>query len=392
MCVGHLNYLQGYLIVVLEDMASVRDLWLPSSLGTMTGPIWPCIEAEHFELRPGLIALVQQHQFRGLPSEDPYEHIHTVLEYSSTLKYQGVSQDAIKCMLFTFSLRDGAKDWYYSLPSRSYTWAEISQAFLDRYFPIHKQIAIRDQIFSFSQRNGESFYDAWDRYKGLLRRCPNHGLEKWLVLQIFYRGLTCDARSFVDMSAGGAITNKTLDDAFLLIENIAFHQFQYNEKPSSNILSCCHQITVPLQPPLNQNPEPYSYDKTELAWILFDDDDAIISETHMAAQMDTIVHDSAILLDDSFIWEPDLQSVVFDVEEPPLVDIDPMLQEPDMEKFTFQDVSGIDSSFEPEMEIFMIDDDEAVSDAKQLSSTSSLIDPILSKFLLLYLPFYLQLR
>ncbi|XBJ24494.1 hypothetical protein VPH35_002363 [Triticum aestivum] len=50
----------------------------------------------------------------------------------------------------------------------------------------------------------------------------------------------------------------------------------------------------------------------------------------------------------------ELQLVTFDIEEIPLVDIDHVLLEPDMEKFTFDDVSHIDSStLEPEMEIFI---------------------------------------
>ena len=71
--------------------------------------------------------------------------------------------------LFTFSLRDAAKDWYYSLPSRSYTWGDISQAFLHTYFPLYKQAAIRDHILSFAQDGSESLYAAWERYKYLLR-------------------------------------------------------------------------------------------------------------------------------------------------------------------------------------------------------------------------------
>ena len=102
-------------------MALVRDLWLPDSLNTIAGPIWPSIEAENFELKPALIALVQRNQFRGLPTDDPHEHICNVLEYANTVQYHGVPQDAIQCMLFTFSLRDGAKDWYHSLPRPSFT-------------------------------------------------------------------------------------------------------------------------------------------------------------------------------------------------------------------------------------------------------------------------------
>uniref|UniRef100_A0A3B6JHQ4 Retrotransposon gag domain-containing protein n=1 Tax=Triticum aestivum TaxID=4565 RepID=A0A3B6JHQ4_WHEAT len=252
------------------------------------------------------------------------------MEYSDTVKYHGVPQDAIKCMLFTFSLRDDARAWYRSLPSRSFGWNEISRAFLDKYFPLHKQSAIRDEIFNFVQRE-----------------------------------------------AGGAITNKTLDEAFLLIESIAFHQLQwYNKKPTSDSLVCLQQITTPQPPILTQKPEPLSQcDKIELAWIIFDDDDTILVDTHATDHMDTSVGDSVLHCDDSSMDEPELQLVVFDIEESPLVDIDHVLLEPDMEKFTFDDVSRIASStLEPEMESFMVEYGEVDSDVKEPSSTISLVD------------------
>ncbi|XBJ24325.1 hypothetical protein VPH35_002235 [Triticum aestivum] len=299
------------------------------------------------------------------------------MEYSDIVKYHGVPQDVIKCMLFTFSLRDDARAWYRSLPSRSFSSNEISRAFLDKYFPLHKQSTIQDEIFSFVQREGESLYDAWERYKALFRRCPNHGLERWLELQLFYRGLASDTRSYVDMTAGGAITNKTLDDAFLLIENIAFHQLQwYNEKPTSSPVACLQQITSSQQESLTKKPEPVSLcDKIELSWIIFDDDDTILVDTHTSDHMDTSILDSVLHCDDSCVDEPELQLVTFDIEEIPLVDIDHVLLEPDMEKFTFDDVSHIDSStLEPEMEIFIVDYDEVTSDVKEQSPTISPVD------------------
>ncbi|XP_044436266.1 uncharacterized protein [Triticum aestivum] len=298
------------------------------------------------------------------------------MEYLDTVKYHGVPQDAIMCRLFTLSLRDDARAWYRSLPSRSYSWNEISRAFLDKYSPLHKQSAIQDEIFNFVQREGESLYDAWETYKALFRRCPNHGLERWLEMQIFYRGLTSDTRAYVDMAAGGAITNKTLDEAFLLIESIAFHQLQwYNKKPMSNSLVCSQQITTPQPPILTQKPEPLSQcDKVELAWIIFDDDDTILVDTHATDHLDTSVGDSVLHCDDSSMDELELQFVTFDIEESPLVDIDHVLLEPDMEKFAFDDVSRIDSStLEPEMECFMVDYGEVDSDVKE-SSSISLVD------------------
>ena len=139
---------------------------------------------------------------------------------------------------------------------------------------------------------------------------------------------------------------------------------------------CLQQITTPQPPILTQKPEPLSQcDKIELAWIIFDDDDTILVDTHATDHMDTSVGDSVLHCDDSSMDEPELQLVVFDIEESPLVDIDHVLLEPDMEKFAFDDVSCIDSStLDPEMESFMVDYGEVDSDVKEPSSTISLVD------------------
>ncbi|KAM3347715.1 hypothetical protein ACQJBY_021567 [Aegilops geniculata] len=179
------------------------------------------------------------------------------------------------------------------------------------------------------------------------------------------------------MAAGGAITNKTLDDAFLLIENIAFHQLQwYHEKSTSGPVACLQQFTSSQQECLTQKPEPVSLcDKIELSWIIFDDDDTILVDTHTSDHMDTSIRDSVLHCDDSSVDEPELQLVTFDMEESPLVDIDHVLPEPDMEKFTFDDISHIDSStLEPKMDTFIVDYDEVDSDVKEPSSTISLVD------------------
>ena len=154
------------------------------------------------------------------------------------------------------------------------------------------------------------------------------------------------------------------------------------------------QITTPQPPILTQNPEPLSQcDKIELAWIIFDDDDTILVDTHATDHMDTSVGDLVLHCDDSSMDEPELQLVVFYIEESPLVDIDHVLLEPDMEKFSFNDVSRIDSStLEPKMESFMVNYDEVDSDVKEPSSTISLVDMSPVKFLLPHLTWYLQLR
>ncbi|XP_078158155.1 uncharacterized protein LOC144553842 [Carex rostrata] len=61
-------------------------------------------------------------------------------------------------------------------------------------------------------------------------------LEKWLIVQTFYDGLTPTARLSIDASAGGVIMNKQPDDAYNLIEEIALNQHYWNsecEKPNT---------------------------------------------------------------------------------------------------------------------------------------------------------------
>jgi hypothetical protein len=62
----------------------------------------------------------------------------------------------------------------------------------------------------------------------MIRLYPHHGLEQWLILQTFYKGLTHQTRAYVDSAAGGGIMNKTLEEAFELIESMASHHFQWS--------------------------------------------------------------------------------------------------------------------------------------------------------------------
>jgi len=67
---------------------------------------------------------------------------------------------------------------------------------------------LRDQITRFTQKDRESLYDAWDRFKEMLRLCPHHGLEKWLIVHTFYNGLLYTTKMTFDAVAGGALINK----------------------------------------------------------------------------------------------------------------------------------------------------------------------------------------
>jgi len=107
--------------------------------------------------------MVQQSQFGGSLMEDPNLHLSVFLEVCETFKINEASIDAIRLRLFLFSLRDKARAWLYSRPLGSIsTWEELTKAFLTKFFTPSKTTSLRNQITSFTQREDESLYEAWE--------------------------------------------------------------------------------------------------------------------------------------------------------------------------------------------------------------------------------------
>ena len=74
-------------------------------------PVGPAVNtgARNFELRTGLITIVQANQFYGLPSEDASAHLQHFLELCDTIVIKDVAPASIRLRLFPFSLAGTAK-------------------------------------------------------------------------------------------------------------------------------------------------------------------------------------------------------------------------------------------------------------------------------------------
>ncbi|KAH9723366.1 hypothetical protein KPL70_007095 [Citrus sinensis] len=167
-------------------------------------------------------------QFNGLPSEDPHLHLKLFFEVSDAFTIVGASQEALRLRLFPFSLRDRARAWLNSLPPNSITtWNDLADKFLLKYFPPTKNAKLRNEIASFHQLEDESLYDAWERFKELLRKCPHHGILCCIQLETFYNGLNQSTRLMVDASANGALLYKSYNDAYEILERIANNNYQW---------------------------------------------------------------------------------------------------------------------------------------------------------------------
>ncbi|KAL5574105.1 hypothetical protein UlMin_023702 [Ulmus minor] len=187
----------------------------------------PPIQANNFEIKPAIIQMIQNSvQFGGLANDDPNLHITNFLEICDTFKHNGVTDDAIRLRLFPFSLNSKAKAWLTSLPPGTITtWEGLVKSFLTKYFPPAKSAKMRNDITNFFQQDQESLYEAWERFKDFLRKCPHHGLPPWMQVQTFYNGLLPNTQSMVDAASGGAFFNKTPKDGYELIEVMASNNF-----------------------------------------------------------------------------------------------------------------------------------------------------------------------
>ncbi|XP_073120712.1 uncharacterized protein [Henckelia pumila] len=221
------------------------DLALPNIEGARPSIIRPTVAANHFEIKPAILQMIHNTlQFGGSVIDEPYVHITNFLEICDTFKIQGVSDDAIRLRLFPFSLRDKAKAWLTDLPAGSITtWDDLAKSFLTKYFPPSKSMKLRADITTFSQGEQEMFYEAWERYKDLLRRCPHHQLPEGLVVQTFYYGLSHSNRTMLDAVAGGNLLRKSSEDGFELIEEMASSSYHpQSERGAARKSTGIHQI------------------------------------------------------------------------------------------------------------------------------------------------------
>nr|GFC68314.1 reverse transcriptase domain-containing protein [Tanacetum cinerariifolium] len=80
------------------------------------------ILAENFETKTNLLnllQLVQTNKFHGFERNNPHTHISNFKRMTATLKYRDVSNDAIKLMLFPYSLEGAARTLYEKEPPNS---------------------------------------------------------------------------------------------------------------------------------------------------------------------------------------------------------------------------------------------------------------------------------
>nr|GEV45161.1 reverse transcriptase domain-containing protein [Tanacetum cinerariifolium] len=180
--------------------------------------IVPSINANNFELKQTLINLVQSNQFIG--RQDPHNHLCFFNKVTSTFRHPEVPNTMIKLLLFPFSLEGEARIWLDKEPPKSIlTWEDLVSKFINQFFPPSKTTYLRNEIINFLQKPNETFNEAWERFKDLLRQCLHHGFSELHQLDTFYNALNSNDQDALDSAAGGNFLDKIPRECLSIIES-----------------------------------------------------------------------------------------------------------------------------------------------------------------------------
>nr|GEU35027.1 reverse transcriptase domain-containing protein [Tanacetum cinerariifolium] len=172
-------------IRTIEDIVPMADQTMKELLHAPTEGYGeaiaiPEILAKIFEIKTNLLQLVQTNKFHGFERDNPHTHISNFKRMTATLKYRDVSNDAIKLMLFSYSIEGATGIWYEKEPPNSIlTWDDLE----------------------------------------MLRACSHHGFSKLTQIDTFYNGLNEQDQDSLNAAAGGNLLSKTTRKALKIIEN-----------------------------------------------------------------------------------------------------------------------------------------------------------------------------
>ncbi|GKC64681.1 putative reverse transcriptase domain-containing protein, partial [Tanacetum coccineum] len=169
-----------------------------------SGVARPKIEdKDNSELKGQFLKELLTNTFNGSDHEDANEHIEKFLEIVDLFHILNITID-----------QDGLK-----------------MKFLNKYCPPARTTKKMEEINNFQQESDENLYQAWERFKELLMKCPQHYLTKMQEVILFYNGLGIPTRQILDSK--GAIPSKTVADAKVAIQEMAEYSQKWHSGTSS---------------------------------------------------------------------------------------------------------------------------------------------------------------
>ena len=113
----------------------MKNYYNPGEYIPREGIHFPALKT-NFELKPSFLSRLPS--FKGLPNEDPYEHIEEFIKMCDTISITGVPNEAIRLRAFPYTLKESAHHWCKMLEERIEDWETLRDRFLRKYVPVEK--------------------------------------------------------------------------------------------------------------------------------------------------------------------------------------------------------------------------------------------------------------
>nr|GEW17298.1 hypothetical protein [Tanacetum cinerariifolium] len=205
-------------IVEMADNRTMAQMLQAPIEGYEDAIVVPPINTNNFELKRTLINLVQSYQFTG--RQDPHNHLRFFNKVTSMFRHPEVPNTTIKLLLFPFSLEGEARIWLDKEPPRSILkWEDLVSKFINQFFPPSKTTYLQNEITNFLQKPNETFNEACECFKDLLRQCPHHGFSELHQLDTFYNALNPNDQDALYSAAGGNFLDKIPRECLSIIES-----------------------------------------------------------------------------------------------------------------------------------------------------------------------------
>ena len=175
------------------------------------------IPVEKFEVDHNITKMIYEHRFYGKPKEDPILHLKKFNERCKVLNLNHANVNMIKVKLFPYSLAGKALDWILRWPPGNFsTWFNLKASFIERFCSTETVCNLRQIVITFKQEEDEPLVKTWERFRGIAFGME-HGLRDWMLMHVFYRGLSETSRVFLDNECGGSFMNTTAANTHIVI-------------------------------------------------------------------------------------------------------------------------------------------------------------------------------
>ncbi|GJZ15866.1 hypothetical protein Tco_0551543 [Tanacetum coccineum] len=189
-------------------------------------------EKDHFELKGQFLKELRDNTFSGSDNEDANKLIEKFIKIVDLFHIPNITQDQVMLRAFPMSLTGAASRWLRNEPvGLITTWETLKEKFLSKLCPPARTAKKMEEINNFQQDPDKTLYQAWERFKELFLRCPQHYLTDMQEVISFYKGFDVPTRQI--LNSKGAIQSMKVVDAKKSIQDMDDHSQKWHNGTST---------------------------------------------------------------------------------------------------------------------------------------------------------------